>query len=143
MLKIKIETCDEIVNEPLCYNKHFKNTSLFIRNCYNNGITHIRNLFTGTGYIIPIAELKPKYNMRGTFLDYEMVIHNIPENWKGIVQQLQGQINLYNCAQLMTRRNKGRGEYYNILSMNVALPTAQNMLISINMEKGIFNFQIM
>ena len=35
VLKTKIKTCDEIVNEPLRYNTHFKNTSLFIRNWYN------------------------------------------------------------------------------------------------------------
>ena len=35
VLKTKIEACDEIVNEPLWYNTHFKNTSLFIRNWYN------------------------------------------------------------------------------------------------------------
>ena len=61
------------------------NRSFFIKDWYDKGIRNIIDIINENGLIYAFEDLKHKYNIKGTFLDYTRLLRNIPKSWKEII----------------------------------------------------------
>ena len=60
---------------------------MFIRECHNKGIRNINDLINLDGNFYEFNELKTKYNVHGTFLDYNSILRRLPADWKTKINQ--------------------------------------------------------
>ena len=74
------------------------NGQLFLRNWCDIGIRVIYDLINEEGVFYSFEQLKAKYNIRGTFLDYQHVLNNISQVWKD-------QINMNRVFIVETKQN--------------------------------------
>ena len=58
---------------PIWHNDRIGNGQLFLRNWWDMGIRVINDLISEEGIFYSFEQLKAKYNIRGTFLDYQHV----------------------------------------------------------------------
>ena len=84
---IKEESVFTVLNSPIWFNSNMKNgDNFYIRDWYNKGIRHIFDLLDDHSNIYEFIDLKNKYNLSGTFLEYQSLLRKIPnEIWKNII----------------------------------------------------------
>ena len=97
------------------------------------GIRVINDLISEEGIFYSFEQLKAKYNIRGTFLDYQHVLNNISQVWKDqinmnrvfIVETKQNVVcNIY--LQYLIKSKKGSRIFYDILvGVNEYIPQAK------------------
>ena len=68
--KIKIECYSEIVNEPSWFNNHFIDGHMCIYNWSKQCILFIKDLLTEEGTFFKFSDLKQRFQIKGTYLDY-------------------------------------------------------------------------
>ena len=79
---MKIKELEEIVYCPLWKNSHVSfNESLFIKDWYDKFIRNIMDIINENGLFCDLVELKRRYNIKGTYLDYTRLRKNIPKPW--------------------------------------------------------------
>ena len=60
---------------------------MYIREWYDKGIRNIIDLMNLDGNFYQLDELKEKYNVYGTFLDYNSILRKLPADWKTKINQ--------------------------------------------------------
>lgn len=77
---IDIEGVQHILDSPLWYNKKLISAqNFYISDWHKQGIRYISDLFDENGDLFEFGMLKNRYDLRGTFLDYQSVIRKIPK----------------------------------------------------------------
>ena len=80
---IDIERPQDILDAPLWYNKKLLNGNGFcIYEWYRKGIRYVSDLLGEQGNIYDFENFKTRFGLRGTFLDFQALIRNIPKRWK-------------------------------------------------------------
>ena len=70
-MSLEIKELEEIVYCPLWEQSQISgNRIFFIKDWYDKGIRNIIDIITENGLIYDFEDLKHKYNIKGTFLDY-------------------------------------------------------------------------
>ena len=97
------------------------------------GIIVIYDLISEEGIFYSFEQLKAKYNIRGTFLDYQHVLNNISQVWKDqinmncvlIVENKQNVVcNIY--LQYLIKSKKGSRIFYDsLVGVNEFIPQAK------------------
>ena len=83
---LEIKELEEIVYCPLLEQSQISgNRIFFIKDWYDKSIRNIIDIITENGLIYDFEDLKHKYNIKGTFLDYTRLLRNIPKSWKEII----------------------------------------------------------
>ena len=88
-LKIQLKYSEDFVNEPLWYNPKCNTGELLIQNWFRKVVRNVRDLLNGKGQVLNFQEFKEKYNVKGTLLDYERVLHCIPNEWLNRVDMVE------------------------------------------------------
>ena len=85
---VKIEKLEDILNSPIWHNTHITHgQNMFIREWHHKGIRNIIDLINLDGNFYEFNELKAKYNLHGTFLDYNSILRRLPADWKTKINQ--------------------------------------------------------
>ena len=79
---VPVENIKQILICPLWHNDRIGNGQPFLRNWCDMGIRVIYDLINEEGVFYSFEQLKAKYNIRGTFLDYQHVLNSISQVWK-------------------------------------------------------------
>ena len=86
---LKIDSINQILDSPLWYNENLLNGIDFcIRDWHDKGIVLVSDITDGEGNIYQFEALKTKYNLRGTYLDFQAFIRRIPEVWKNEINYI-------------------------------------------------------
>ena len=130
---VPVENIKQILICPIWHNDRTGNGQLFLRNWWDMGIRVINDLISEEGIFYSFEHLKAKYNIRGTFLDYQHVLNNISQVWKDqinmnrvfIVETKQNVVcNIY--LQYLIKSKKGSRIFYDILvGVNEYIPQAK------------------
>ena len=130
---VPVENIKQILICPIWHNDRIGNGQLFLRNWWDMGIRVINDLISEEGIFYSFEQLKAKYNIRGTFLDYQHVLNNISQVWKDqinmnrvfIVETKQNVVcNIY--IQYLIKSKKGSRIFYDILvGVNEYIPLAK------------------
>ena len=82
----KVESVNHILCSPIWFNNNLnRGQNLYINNWFKKGIKQVSDLFDIEGNMYQFDALKETYGINGTFLDYQSLIHKIPNNWKNII----------------------------------------------------------
>lgn len=119
----KIESVYQVLNSPLWYNNNLINGENFcIKDWYNKGIRQISDLIDEQGNIYSFDVLKDIFNLRGTFLDFQLLIRKIPNEWKTLLNdnKIVCVLNRYNVncnvyVQQLIKEKKGCRRFYDIM----------------------------
>ena len=85
---VEPETLEDILNSPLWLNTHIaQGQNIYIREWYDKGIRNIIDLINLDRNFYQLDELKEKYNVHGTFLDYNSILRKLPADWKTKINQ--------------------------------------------------------
>ena len=77
-----------ILSAPLWFNSHIRNgNNLYVKNWDNKGIKTIGDVLDNNGNFYTFDTLKEIYGVRGTFLNYENILHKIPNQWKNLINE--------------------------------------------------------
>ena len=117
--KVNIKTLQDIVNEPLWFNTNFSNSNLCILQWARCNILSINNIINEEGNLFSFNEFKQKFNVRGTVLDYERLIRNIPEEWRSEIKNKTTNTCTYNtmCTKSISsvlKKQQGCRPFYNV-----------------------------
>jgi hypothetical protein len=74
------ESIDDIFNQPIWHNHRIKFE--YIESWQKRGIYYIYHLYSPDGNLLTFKELKYKYSIKGTYLDYHRLLKNIPNEWR-------------------------------------------------------------
>ena len=103
------ETLEDILYSPLWFNTHIvQGQNLYIKEWHDKGIRNVIDLLDLDGQFYQFIELKEKYNIHGTFLDYHSILRKLPADWKTKINQ-----NRLTCQTL--KQNVARNCYLNLL----------------------------
>ena len=129
---VPVENIKQILICPIWHNDRIGNVQLFLRNWWDMGIRVINDLISEEGIFYSFEQLKAKYNIRGTFLDYQHALNNISQVWKYqnmnrvfIVETKQNVVcNIY--LQYLIKSKKRSRIFYDILvGVNEYIPQAK------------------
>ena len=151
---VPVENIKQILICPLWHNDRIGNGQLSLRNWWDMGIRVIYDLISEEGIIYSFEQLKAKYNVRGTFLDYQHVLNNISQVWKDqinmnrvfIVETKQNVVcKIY--LQYLIKSKKGRRIFYDILVevneyISQAKWQAEMVAIGEKMENVLSNIEV-
>ena len=118
---VERDNIGDILAEPLWLNHNYKNPQHLIMHWADMGVLTIRDLCDEQG-IMPFDEIKLKYNIRGTLLDYNYLLHILPDIWKNVIESTRT-IPAYNICISVYQRNllklsKGSRRFYDKLISN-------------------------
>ena len=91
------DSADEILNQVIWYNSCIRrdNKPIYSNNLFTNGIVYIHNLFhQEKRQIYTFQEFVTKYGYITDWLSYENVTRSIPQLWKNILKNMEGNINI-------------------------------------------------
>ena len=78
---LPVENIGHVLEAPLRYNEKIGRGKMFFKNWYENGIRVVQDIVSENGELYTFEQLKNIYNINGTFLDYQHLIHNIHPTW--------------------------------------------------------------
>lgn len=87
-------TLDNIRQEPLWFNDKHRNTSLFYEAWAKKNICTLNDIISENGMVMTFDEFKANYSIHGTVLDYNRLIHNIPNDWLKALQSESKSMNM-------------------------------------------------
>jgi hypothetical protein len=121
--KLEISNLESILFSPLWYNGNFNNKNLFFKSWYNKNIINIIDLISPEGVFYTFEQLKTIYNIHGTYLDYNRIIVNIPQEWKTIIRNniqlilsYKQNISLSPYVKVLLKDLKGSKLFYEVIS---------------------------
>ena len=122
--EVKPEEIKSILSAPLWFNSHLRNgNNLYVKNWDNKGIKTIGDILDNNGIFYTFDTLKEIYGVRGTFLNYENILHKIPNQVKNIINEKRVFIyqNRYNITcnvfvAYLLKDKKGSRRFYDILA---------------------------
>ena len=120
----KVESVFQSLNSPLWFNSNLTNGDYFsIKDWYNKGLSHVSDLIGEHGNFYEFDVVKTRYNLRGTFLDFQSLLRKIPNEWKTILNnnKVSCILNRYNviCStyvQQLTADKKECSWFYDIMT---------------------------
>ena len=128
MSKKSIKTIDEIFHSPIWSNSKMKDKgNLIFKNWSDKGINLIIDLLDENsrenGYFLTFEDLKSKFNINGTFLEYQRVIKAIPGDWKTAIKNTEGEkintlkyeVKRSTYVSILMKSKKGCRDFYEIL----------------------------
>lgn len=71
---------EQILTQPLWLNHHFE-SSYIVKHWFHHGIHFIKDICNENG-ILNFKDFKNRYKVKGTILDYQQLLNNIPSIWK-------------------------------------------------------------
>ena len=77
---LPVKNIGQVLESPLWYNENLGQGKAFFKNWYEKGIQVLLDIISEDGEFYTFEELKAKYDIKGTFLDYHSLINNIPES---------------------------------------------------------------
>ena len=82
----KVESIKQILCSPLWFNNNLiRGQNLYINNWFKKGIKQISDLLVINGNFYQFDVLKEMYGINGIFIDYQSLIHKIPNYWKNMI----------------------------------------------------------
>jgi hypothetical protein len=119
-----IKTVEDIINEPLWFNSNFNNSDICIFHWARHGILSIKDILDlNTGSFLDFQVVKERFEIAGTYLDYERVTRNIPTHWVETLANhtLNSDTYIYHptCNTAITNvliKQKGCRRFYEVLS---------------------------
>ena len=127
---LPVEKVSHMLESPIWYNENIGRGKLFIKNWYDKGIRTIQDIVAETGKFYSFDDLKAMYNINGTFLDYQHLIHSIPPVWttelnENPVHVLENKTNVM-CnvyVQKLIQTKKGSRIFYDVwVNVNEYIP---------------------
>ena len=120
---------DEILNQPLWYNKNMRDKELFDTYWFDKNIRYIRDITKRTGEFKSFQEIKLEYDVGGNFLTYGKLLAGIPKNWKDKLKTEildVGDENI-NPIESFIKNSKGKSSkiFYEILTKKKATPPSE------------------
>ena len=123
---MEIKELEEIVYCPLWEQSQFSgNRSFFIKDWYDKGIRNIIDIINENGLIYDFEDLKHKYNIKGTFLDYTRLLRIIPKSWREIISvepdkcaKLKYNMQAKSYVKFILKTNEGVETYITHLSQS-------------------------
>ena len=79
---LPVKNIGQVLESPLWYNENLGRGKAFFKNWYEKGIRVLLDIISEDGEFYTFEELKVKYDIKGTFLDYHSLINNTPQSWK-------------------------------------------------------------
>ena len=152
--EVKPEEIKSILSAPLWFNSHLRNgNNLYVKNWDNKGIKTIGDILDNNGNFYTFDTLKEIYGVRGTFLNYENILHKIPNQWKNLINENRVFIyqNRYNITcnvfvAYLLKDEKGSRRFYDILAhvdeMNVTHRWGNQFGIISDKEWKLYNYSI-
>ena len=78
----KVKSLPDILYSPVWLNSELqRGQNLFYKNWYDRGIRNVLDIIEFYNFV----DLKNAYGIRGTFLDYQILINQLPNDWKTII----------------------------------------------------------
>lgn len=68
-----MKTAEDVINEPLWFNSHFRTSNLSILHWAKHGLLSIRDISNDHGLVLKF-QVKTKFGIARTFTDYEKVL---------------------------------------------------------------------
>ena len=78
---LPVENIGHVLEAPLWYNEKIGRGKMFFKNWYENGIRVVQDIVSENGELYTFEQLRNIYNINGTFLDYQHLVHNIHPTW--------------------------------------------------------------
>jgi len=109
-------TVEDVFNQPLWHNN--KLNIEYIPAWHKKGLLYLGDLFDIHGKLYTWCEVKNKYQIKGTFLDYNRLIINIPKEWLRLTQGNITNLRPRATPAILNICNniKGCRKYYDILA---------------------------
>ena len=117
------EDINQIIAQPLWLNHHFK-SSYIIKDWFEQGIISIKDICGENGFL-SFDEIQKLYKIKGTYLDYHRLLHNIPNNWKQLLRNNSHplyQMNINSIVFTMISKDTSSRSFYDILINNDSMP---------------------
>ena len=81
-----MKSLPDILYSPVWLNSELqRGQNLFYKNWYDRGIRNVLDIIDINGEFYNFVDLKNAYGIRGTFLDYQILINQLPNDWKTII----------------------------------------------------------
>ena len=81
--KLIIGNDSQVLNSPLWYNPNLNRAKLYnIKHWLDKGIKTMADLTNENGRLLQFEDLKQRFKIRGTFLDYQNLLAKISNEWK-------------------------------------------------------------
>ena len=77
-----VKNINQVLESPLWYTENIGRGKAFFKNWHEKGIQVLFDIIAENGEFYTFEELKAKYDIKLTFLDYHSLINNIPQSWK-------------------------------------------------------------
>ena len=85
---VKTDSLVKIMYSPLWGNTQInENGNYIVNEWYNKGIRNVMDLIDENGLIYEFQELKQRYDIPGTYLDYIRLINKIPKRWRDVIKE--------------------------------------------------------
>ena len=81
-----IDSIQHILDSPIWFNTNLIQENLFINDWCKKGVTNIADLLDEQGNFYQFETFKRIYNVRGTALDYQHLLKQIPVGWKSVIK---------------------------------------------------------
>ena len=124
---VKTDSLVKIMYLPLWGNTQInKNGNYIVNEWYNKGIRNVMDLIDENGLIYEFQQLKQRYDIPGTYLDYIRLINKIPRRWRDLINEdsrknaslrYNVQVNCY-VFYLLRKRRGCRDIYDKIVPVN-------------------------
>ena len=124
---VKTDSLVKIMYSPLWGNTQInENGNYIVNEWYNKGIRNVMDLIDENGLIYEFQELKQRYYIPGTYLDYIRLINKIPRRWRDLINEdsrknsslrYNVQVNCY-VFYLLRKRRGCRDIYDKIVPVN-------------------------
>jgi hypothetical protein len=113
--KLSPITISDIINQPLWHNSQIKFE--YIKQWDNKGLCYMADLFNTEGKIMSMEDLKIKYGIGGTILDYYRLVKSIPKLWitKIADMPITAGPRIMPSVQILCSTKTGCKAFYNIL----------------------------
>ena len=122
------ESIEEIMNQPLWYNKNMKDKEYFNKRWFEKNIRYIRDVIKPAGGFKSIQQLNEEYNIGENFLIYGKLLAEIPSVWRERLktESINGGTN-HNPIEKLILNTKGKAskQFYEILTDNKIIPTSE------------------
>lgn len=121
---VEIMSVKGVLDSPIWYNKNLKNGyNFYIEDWFKKGVRYISDLLDEHGNIQSFEDLRIRFGLRGTFLNYQSLLRKIPNYWRGLLNENKpfSILNRYNVkcntyVQEILKDKKGSRRFYDIMS---------------------------
>lgn len=127
---VQVETLEDILYSPVWFNSNFLHgQNFYIKDWYDKGIRNVMDLLNTEGQFYQYHQLREKYQIQGTYLNYLALMKKLPAEWKhkinenSIICQDLKQNTAQNCyVKYLCKDKKGSRTFYDFIIGN-KIPT--------------------